>query len=98
VTRGGMYLAAWCVEATTTRSTSSEDAAASRSFSVSVGHSPLPALSRVGDGVAYCCAWIAMWGWGTREPRRWGDGGVGGGEGAVAAHAGAAEGGRVRVG
>jgi hypothetical protein len=39
-----------------------------------------------------------MWGWGTREPRRWGDGGVGVGEGAVAAHAGAAEGGRVRVG
>jgi hypothetical protein len=58
VTRGGTYVAAatWCVEATTTRSTSSEDAAASGSFSVSVEHSLLPTLSRVGDGVAYCCA------------------------------------------
>jgi hypothetical protein len=36
VTRGGTYLAAaaWCVEATTTRSTSSEDAAAPGSFCV----------------------------------------------------------------
>jgi hypothetical protein len=44
VTRGATYLAAvaWCVEATTTRSTSSKDAAAPGSFSVSAGHSPLP--------------------------------------------------------
>jgi hypothetical protein len=61
VARGGTYLAAaaaWCVEATTT---SSGDAAAPGSFSVSASHSPLPALSRVGDGVACCCAWSAMW-------------------------------------
>jgi hypothetical protein len=58
VTRDGTYLAVavWCVEATTMRSTSSEDATAPGSFSVSAGHSPLLALSHVGDGVAYYCA------------------------------------------
>jgi hypothetical protein len=40
----------------------------------------------------------ARGGGGTREPWRWGDGGAGVGEGAVATHAGAAEGGRVREG
>jgi hypothetical protein len=42
--------------------------------------------------------WSARGGGGTREPRRWGDGGTGVGVGAVATHAGAAEGGRVREG
>lgn len=49
------------MDATMMRSTSSEDAATPGSFSVSARHSPLPAWSRVGDGVAYCYVWIAIW-------------------------------------
>jgi hypothetical protein len=53
--------AAWCVDATTTRSTSSEDAAAPGSFSMSARHSPGRVRSKVGGRQR---RWGGQNGWG----------------------------------